>query len=265
MNAARRTRRTLLSSIAACSLLLLVAAAVPAGASARTTSTAIPIGSSPGTLMTFVGRGFGANQQATLALGIPRSEATIVARATANRNGIVRFRYRLPARIRAGKFIAVICQRGCRVRSSTPFWVNTSFDFEPGVGFPDDAQLGWTRARLLRAWGAANVNSPNYLSWQPAGAQVDAYLTGGVVATWGLFGTRHCTTWNFCIGDPASELQAYYGAALTRYEAVDERGWLVTSTALGYPTYTVFNVVDFEPGTRVSQVFIGRCSDTDYC
>ncbi|MCB0877386.1 MAG: hypothetical protein KDC46_00190 [Thermoleophilia bacterium] len=254
----------LLAAVAFAALLLVL---LPAGAQARTRSATIPKNATPGTTLRITASGLRARTATVLYVGPRRSEGELVARGRTNAAGRVTFRVRLHTAAAPGAYVSVVCQRSCRTKSSSAFTIRRQITFTPGIGVLG-ANVASSRARSIAVFGTPNVGAAatsNYMSWRAAGSQVDAYLTRGVARSWSVMGRRSCTTFGFCVGDQASELQARYGSALRQHAAVDENAWVVVGTWNGIRTYTAFVVRDFDATTTVSQAWIGRCADATYC
>ncbi len=233
-------------------------------AEARIKLTSSPKQATPGTKMTFSARGLRPGLMTSFGIGVPNSEAETVARKRANKRGRVTFRIALNDNAAAGTYVALVSQRNFRSRATSRFVIRDTIEFIPGQGVLS-ATVSTDTASLIRTFGPATTGSGGYMSWQPANAQMDVYLTNGVARTFGIMGTRSCTSFGFCIGDPASELTAQYGSALTSKEFPDERVWVVVGSYEGVPTYTAFVVSDFNAGTAVSMAWIGYCAEASYC
>lgn len=114
--------RTIPARIPAVGLALgLLVAFAPLGgavASARPQLTVRPATVEAGDDVSFSGSGFLANRQVQILIGPPRSEASPVGSARAGRRGHFRVQIRLSTRARPGRYVALACQRSCRIKAS---------------------------------------------------------------------------------------------------------------------------------------------------
>jgi len=75
----------------------------------------------PGGRLTFIGNGFRANEKVWLGVGPPQSEALHWGSTRANRAGAFRKTFTVNRKIHAGRWIAIACQRGCRIKAGASF------------------------------------------------------------------------------------------------------------------------------------------------
>jgi hypothetical protein len=76
---------------------------------------------SPGGRLTFIGSGFRPNEQVWLGVGPPQSEARKWGSTRANRAGAFRKTFTVNRKVHAGRWIAIACQRGCRIKAGASF------------------------------------------------------------------------------------------------------------------------------------------------
>jgi hypothetical protein len=112
------------------SLLLLLALVllVPAGDVAASRAgahvpqlTAEPSAVAAGSRLTLVGRGFPRNVHIALMAGPPQSEATRIGGATTGLRGRFSATIHIRPQASAGRFVALACHDGCRIKASTTF------------------------------------------------------------------------------------------------------------------------------------------------
>ena len=75
----------------------------------------------PGGRLTFIGNGFRPNEKVWLGVGPPQSEALHWGSTRANRAGAFRKTFTVNRKVHAGRWIAIACQRGCRIKAGAPF------------------------------------------------------------------------------------------------------------------------------------------------
>jgi hypothetical protein len=62
----------------------------------------------------------------TILIGPPYSEADPVGKTRTSSNGSFTFRFRIPAKASLGRFVALACQRSCRVKTQVNFRIVAS-------------------------------------------------------------------------------------------------------------------------------------------
>jgi hypothetical protein len=164
--------------------LLLAAALLAPGASA---SAAVrlhvrPATAAPGSSITISGTGLAT---ATILVGPPRSEADPVGTARTNAHGSFSFRLRIPANAQMGRFVALGCQRGCRVKASASFRIaRSSRRANVAVRRATKAETTAIRRAALRTlhgsgWRVSNVRVSTVRAKHGyASAAVDNTVTG---------------------------------------------------------------------------------------
>ena len=75
----------------------------------------------PGGRLTFIGNGFRPNEKVWLGVGPPQSEALHWGSTRANRAGAFRKTFTVNRKVHAGRWIAIACQRGCRIKAGASF------------------------------------------------------------------------------------------------------------------------------------------------
>ena len=75
----------------------------------------------PGGRLTFIGHGFRPSEKVWLGVGPPQSEALHWGSTRANRTGAFRKTFTVNRKIHAGRWIAIACQRGCRIKAGASF------------------------------------------------------------------------------------------------------------------------------------------------
>ena len=75
----------------------------------------------PGGRLTFIGKGFRPNEKVWLGVGPPQSEALRWGSAHANRVGAFRKTLTVNRKVHAGRWIAIACQSGCRIKAGASF------------------------------------------------------------------------------------------------------------------------------------------------
>lgn len=75
----------------------------------------------PGGRLTFMGNGFRPNEKIWLGVGPPQSEALHWGTTRANSVGAFRKTFTVNRKVHAGRWIAIACQRGCRIKAGASF------------------------------------------------------------------------------------------------------------------------------------------------
>lgn len=99
-----------------------------AAASAKPRLTVRPATVQAGNVVAFSGSGFLANRRVQILVGPPRSEASPIGSAGSNSSGRFRVKIRMSTRARPGRYVALACQRTCRIKASASLRIlaNTS-------------------------------------------------------------------------------------------------------------------------------------------
>jgi hypothetical protein len=93
----------------------------PAASSAKPRLTLKPNVVIPGGRLTFIGTAFRPNEKVWLGVGPPQSEARHWGSTRANGGGAFRKTFTVNRKLDAGHWIAIACQRGCRVKAGASF------------------------------------------------------------------------------------------------------------------------------------------------
>jgi hypothetical protein len=119
----RRTAlATLLSLLAAGALATAAGDASPTHAAARAPQLTVdPAAVPPGATLTLVGRGFPRNAHVALLAGPPDEEPARMGGARTGLRGRFSATIHLRPRASAGRFVALACSDGCRVKASAAF------------------------------------------------------------------------------------------------------------------------------------------------
>lgn len=113
------TRARLVVALAAAVLAATaVAGALTAPAHAAPSVTVAPTAVSAGQPITITGTGFGNNQQVSIGIGPPQSEADEIATVRTDAHGDFRLRRTVPARLPAGPWVILACRSECRVKAT---------------------------------------------------------------------------------------------------------------------------------------------------
>ena len=75
----------------------------------------------PGGRLTFIGSGFRPNENVWLGVGPPQSEAFRWGSTRANRAGAFRKTFTVNRHVKPGRWIAIACQNGCRIKAGAFF------------------------------------------------------------------------------------------------------------------------------------------------
>jgi len=75
----------------------------------------------PGGRLTFIGSGFRANERVWLGVGPPQSEALFWGWGRTNATGAFRRTFTVNPRVKSGRWVAIACQRGCRIKAGASF------------------------------------------------------------------------------------------------------------------------------------------------
>jgi hypothetical protein len=75
----------------------------------------------PGDRLTFIGSGFRRNEKVWLGVGPPQSEASFWGSARTNNTGAFRKALTVNRRVKPGRWVALACQRGCRIKAGASF------------------------------------------------------------------------------------------------------------------------------------------------
>lgn len=124
------TRRPALIPLLLVATIGTAAAASAAPSGSRTTArapqlTATPAAVQPGGTVTLAGRGFPPNADVALLAGPPRSEASRIGSARTGLRGRFTATIRIRPRAAAGRFVALACHDGCRLKASARFRIVT--------------------------------------------------------------------------------------------------------------------------------------------
>jgi hypothetical protein len=71
--------------------------------------------------LTFIGSGFRANERVWLGVGPPQSEALFWGWGRTNRTGAFRKTLTINPHVKPGRWVAIACQRGCRIKAGASF------------------------------------------------------------------------------------------------------------------------------------------------
>ena len=75
----------------------------------------------PGGRLTFIGHGFRPHEKVWLGVGPPQSEALHWGSTRANTVGAFRKTLTVNRKVHTGRWIAIACQRGCRIKAGASF------------------------------------------------------------------------------------------------------------------------------------------------
>jgi hypothetical protein len=92
-----------------------------AASSAKPRLTLQPKVAAAGARLTFIGSGFRRNERVWLGVGPPQSEALFWGWARANRTGAFRKTLTVNRHLKPGRWVAIACQRGCRIKAGASF------------------------------------------------------------------------------------------------------------------------------------------------
>lgn len=94
-------------------------AGVPSAATPRLTLT--PHVVVAGGRLTFIGRGFRPGEKVWLGVGPPQSEAVQWGTSRASHTGAFRKTFTVNRHVKPGRWVAIACQRGCRIKAGASF------------------------------------------------------------------------------------------------------------------------------------------------
>jgi len=166
--------------------IAFVVGLVPAASAAATPRLHVsPSAVAVGSTITISGTSFRPSATVTVLVGPPRSEADPVGTARANAHGSFSFRLRIPKSGTPGSWVALGCQRACRVKASAAFRiVRSSTRAHVTVRRATSAEAAAVRRAALRTlhgsgWRVSNVRLSTVKSTHGyASAAVDNSVTG---------------------------------------------------------------------------------------
>lgn len=154
------TWRTGVPALALIGCAAMLAGTSPAMASPRldvqpTTVTA-------GHTITFSGSGFRASARVVVAIGPPRSEADPVGSTRTTSRGRFTLRLAIPATATPGRYVALGCQRSCRIKAQASFRIRAATTGRTASRRPTRATATAIRSAALRSlhgtgWQVSNI------------------------------------------------------------------------------------------------------------